>query len=288
MILLEAFLDLDGFREPPTIRKLALKSLELFRRRRTFVGDISPKLGDLDSVDEEQWVHYWRKNPINAWIGGNRSDNARKLFALSGDLFTPTFTVDPESVEIVESMLREVVEYKLADYGERPRVKASTTRKRRTPDPSPVDPDLGTELLYFPDLKIACGHFLHGVTDRDRSVRLQYGHHRLDPARHFIAKATGNSMDGGKNPVRDGDLLLLELMDATHAGSITGETLVIEKQNDAGDNEYVLRKVVKKPDGGYILRAANPAYPDFEADDTMRTLARLKGIIDPDAISPQP
>ena len=77
------------------------------------------------------------------------------------------------------------------------------------------------------------------------------------------------------------DFLLPALRDAAHAGSITGRTLVIERQNDAGDNEYVLRRVLKRPDGRYVLRAANPAYPDFDADDDMRTRAHLKAVIDP-------
>jgi hypothetical protein len=88
-------------------------------------------------------------------------------------------------------------------------------------------------------------------------------------------------MDGGKNPVRDGDYLLLELMSPTRAGSITGNVVAIERQDESGDNQYLLRVVTKTLDGQYVLKANNPAYEDMPATDEMRTLARLRGVIDP-------
>jgi hypothetical protein len=88
-------------------------------------------------------------------------------------------------------------------------------------------------------------------------------------------------MDGGKNPVRDGDYLLLELISPTRAGSITGNVVAIERQDESGDNQYLLRVVNKTRDGQYVLKANNPAYEDLPATDEMRTLARLRGVIDP-------
>jgi hypothetical protein len=105
---------------------------------------------------------------------------------------------------------------------------------------------------------------------------------KLDATRHFIARASGNSMDGGKNPIRDGDYLLLELVSSSNAGSITGTVMAIERQDEAGgDNQYLLRVVTKTKDGSYILKANNPAYEDLQATDDMRTLARLKAVVDP-------
>jgi hypothetical protein len=88
-------------------------------------------------------------------------------------------------------------------------------------------------------------------------------------------------MDGGKNPVRDGDYLLLELMSPTRAGSITGTVVAIERQDESGDDQYLLRVVTKTSDGQYVLKANNPSYEDIPATDEMRTLARLRGVIDP-------
>jgi phage repressor protein C with HTH and peptisase S24 domain len=133
-------------------------------------------------------------------------------------------------------------------------------------------------LPYFPDLRIACGHFRSGRTDVERTIPVPPGHGAVDPSRHFVARATGNSMDGGKHPVRDGDYLLLELVDSDKTGSITGDVMAIERQDASGDDQYVLRLVTKRPDGRYVLKAANPDYPDFEANDEMRPLARLRGV----------
>jgi len=118
----------------------------------------------------------------------------------------------------------------------------------------------------------------------DESCQVGAGHGRLDPARHFVARAIGNSMNGGKQPVQDGDYLLLELIDPTKAGSITGNTLVIERQAAGGEDQYLLRVVHKSPDGRYILRATNPEYPDYEADEGMRTLVRLRAVLTADEL----
>src|SRR5690606_29011849 len=46
-------------------------------------------------------------------------------------------------------------------------------------------------------------------------------------------------------------------------------------------DQYLLRVVMKSPIGGYVLRAQNPDYADMQATGDMRTLARLKEILDP-------
>ena len=94
-----------------------------------------------------------------------------------------------------------------------------------------------TELPFFPNLKIACGHFRTGSADAEEYRTLGTGYGRLDPARHFIARASGNSMDGGKDPIHDGDYLLLEHLGAGCAGSIPGCVLAIERQDEAGADQ---------------------------------------------------
>jgi len=92
-------------------------------------------------------------------------------------------------------------------------------------------------------------------------------------------------MNGGKNPIRDGDYLLLEVIGSDNAGKITGETVAIERQDESGDNQYLLRKVLKDANGQYRLRANNPDYADIlvsdELQEQLRTFARLEAVIDP-------
>ena len=73
-----------------------------------------------------------------------------------------------------------------------------------------------------------------------------------------IAIAIGQSMDGGKTPVADGDYLLLEAVNPGRAGSITNNIMDIERQGLGGINEP-LRKVLKGNSGQYTLRAFNSA-----------------------------
>jgi hypothetical protein len=47
------------------------------------------------------------------------------------------------------------------------------------------------------------------------------------------------------------------------------------RQDETGDDQYVLRGITKSPDSRYVLKAANRDYPDFEANEDMRPLARL-------------
>ena len=61
--------------------------------------------------------------------------------------------------------------------------------------------------------------------------------------------------------------------------------MAIERQDEVGgDNQYLLRVVTKAKDGSYTLRANNPAYEDLQATDEMRTLARLKAVVEPLAL----
>ena len=280
-VLLESLLDNDGFRNPPSVDELAAQALDVFRRRRGLVGDIKKDLRDLDHVPLGKWVAYWKGNPINAWIGGNKARDNRHWFEVRDGRFQPTLQVTKEEFDTFQDMIQELVDYRLAAYEPRlPKPEAEPTSAEILPfhRPQTINAD-SDELPYFPDLRIACGHFRSGRTDVDENCRIAPGHGRLDPGRHFVARAIGDSMNGGKHPVLDGDYLLLELIDPAHAGSISGDTMVVERQDAGGDDQYLLRVVTKSPDGRYVLKATNPDYPDYEADEEMRTVARLKEVL---------
>jgi SOS-response transcriptional repressor LexA len=245
-------------------------------RRRPLLADLADEVRALAPTDSA-WVRYWRANPVNAWIGGNRPLGTTAPFRLEGTNFALAKSVPEEMVPALAAMLQELVDYRLATY----EVRLEPQPVANTVVPFPTRQRDAVELPYFPNLKIACGHFKTGRTDSEEHRALPSTYGQMDPSRHFIARATGNSMDGGKNPVRDGDHLLLELISPARAGSITGNVVAIERQDESGDNQYLLRVVTKTHDGQYVLKANNPAYEDMLATDEMRTLARLRGVIDP-------
>lgn len=135
-------------------------------------------------------------------------------------------------------------------------------------------------LSYYPNIKIACGHFKTGDASDAQQRVAPMGFGVLDPQKYFLAHASGNSMNGGKYPIQDGQLLLLELISPTSAGSLQNCSVVIENHDQSGDDQYLLRDVKKVAEGEYLLIAKNPDYPPLPATESMRTLARLKGIVE--------
>ena len=291
MVLLEAFQELDGWRTTPMLADLAQRSWQVLQRRRPLLADLPVTIADTKDGKSNIWLAYWRKNPITAWVGGRLQSTTPKFFKINGDRFLPTFNVAEHDRETLAALVQELIDYRLASYQDRQTTapvlgtdEQPTTSTTRGNNVIPF-PSKRVQLPYFPDLKIACGHFRSASTEVTEYCSLGEDFGRLDPARHFIARAIGNSMNGGKNPVCDGDYLLLELINPSKAGSITGSVMAIEQQDASGDNQYLLRNVLKSLEGGYILRASNLAYPDMRATDAMRTLARLKAIIDPSDLS---
>lgn len=279
MVLLEAFQELDGWREPPKLTELAEQSWTVMQRRRTFLTDLPDRLAANESGLSSEWMDYWNRNPVNAWVGGNLQSNQRAFFRVVDGKFTPALTVAADSVTDFSNMVQELIDYRLASY-----------QARASAPAAPVVPLLRTkkgnaELPFFPNLRIACGHFKTGTADSEEYRKVSPKLRRLDPARHFIAKASGNSMNGGKSPILDGDYLLLEHVQPTSAGSVTESVMAIERQDAAGDNQYLLRVIKKQPDGTYVLHANNPDYEDMvvtdELKEQLRTFARLKKVLSP-------
>lgn len=276
MVLLEALLELDGLRRAVPLYALAQRSREVMERRSRLLADLSDEMR-ASGANDAVWIRYWRDNPVKHWVGTTEVREAAAPFMFKGEAFALKQHVQEDIVPVLDAMLHELVDYRLAAYEVRLEPPAAASNVM----PFPAKRRDIVELPYFPNLKIACGHFKTGRTDSEEHKALPTSYGALDPSRHFIARATGNSMNGGKNPVRDGDYLLLELMSPARAGSITGNVVAIERQDVSGDNQYLLRVVTKARDGQYILKANNPDYEDMLATDDMRTLARLRGVIDP-------
>ena len=142
--------------------------------------------------------------------------------------------------------------------------------------------EIGITLPFYRNLKIACGHFKASQHDEVKSYFVADSSHsygQLNPEIHFVATASGNSMNGGKHPIEDGDLLLLEWITPSNAGSISGLTMAVETQDETGDDHYLLRVIKKLTNGQYLLVANNPDYTEVLATESMNTFARLKAIL---------
>jgi hypothetical protein len=76
MVLLEAFIELDGFSKPVALDALAEKSFFIIKRRPQFHQDLQDEFRtSMDNYQDikQQWERHWQANPVNAWIGGKQS-----------------------------------------------------------------------------------------------------------------------------------------------------------------------------------------------------------------------
>ncbi|GAB2680695.1 DEAD/DEAH box helicase family protein [Aliiglaciecola aliphaticivorans] len=282
LILLEALLELGAFSEVVSLHDLALRSFEILKRHRPFLSDLPSEfsmVSDIESLETNKWISYWRRNPVNAWVGGNKN-SGKSFFKLENDKFIALFNVPDYLQETFSNMLQEIVNYRFLQYEERLAAKTANTESPPSNvisiDSFPTQP-----IPYFSDLKIACGHFTSSEHEITEIIEVPDNYGKLDSKRHFVAKASGNSMNGGKHPIKHGDLLLLERITPEYAGSISGKTIAIERLDTSGDDQYLLRNVTKIGDQKYKLIAQNLDYEPIDADDSMKTVAYLKAIIDP-------
>lgn len=289
-ILLEAYVALNGFAIPPTVAELAAMSAKVLARHPNLKQhDLSAKEQQA-AADSQTWQSYWRKNPIKAYT--NKNKDGTQWFTLENDTVKATFDVPAEKCELLNNAVFELVEYSLAKYSQRLKVNIATTKQNTEQQADNVtqlefkaladtakEQDNALKLPYFPNIKIACGHFKTGDESDMELMDAPLGAGKLDPQVHFLAHASGNSMNGGKHPILDGDLLLLELITPDKAGSLRGQIVAIERDDIGGEGQYLLRKVNKLSNGQYELIAQNPDYEVMIADESMRTFARFKQVV---------
>jgi SAM-dependent methyltransferase len=131
-------------------------------------------------------------------------------------------------------------------------------------------------LPFFSDLKIACGTLSADSFQTDfacETIEIDNIHGNLDPNRHFVLRADGNSMNAGNAPIKDGDLLLLE---KNEGGTISNQIMAVEYQDETGGTSYALKRITKDGKGKYRLVSVNKDYEDIIVTENMRPLARLK------------
>ncbi len=292
LVLLEALLQLDGFQTSVNIQDLAITSFNVMQRRRSLLSDLPDNFREIEWLAEDKlinsWVKYWKSNPIKAWTGVNKKDGKSVYFKIVNDFFAFHDEVSEIETEVFQSLVNELIDYRYMQYQERLDKRSKTVSKTKTDINKVVSIETARKqtISYFSDLKIACGHFKTSLHDQENVQKLVLPEHygRVDEQKHFIARATGNSMDGGKNPIKDGDYLLLELITPDNAGSINNQIVAIERQDISGDDQYVLRQVKKLSDGHYELIANNPDYLTMLATADMQTFARLKATIKSDEL----
>jgi superfamily II DNA or RNA helicase len=286
LVLLNTLIEQRSLCAKVTVQELSQWSLDWYNQHPHWQSDLPKGHLPLAELTSTQWQTHWRKNPITYWCTAERSG---EIWFHQQDMnFIFNGQVGHQQHDLFHDMSQEIVAWLLANYAAKTCISGSGTsittlsevQDTQQGGKAEGDETKGELISFFPNIKIACGHFKSGTSDSPEQLPLPKGFGRINADKHFVARASGNSMNGGKTPICDGDYLLLEQITAENAAKLSNQIIAIERQNDSGDNQYLLRKALKSADGGYTLRANNPIYDDILASDEMLTFARFKGIVD--------
>lgn len=286
LVLLEAFLELNGLAKPLGLAQLAERSIEVLNRRPALLTDLPADIRKslvYKQLDSAKWLAYWNKNPVNAWVGGNRK-KADVFFEVNQGLFQTKFDVSNQKNNDFADMVQELVNYRFIQYESRlANRKGDAIHDTPTQNVFQLNKNHTLAIPFFADLKIACGHFKSSSHEQPVLIEIPETYGRLDAKKHFVAIASGNSMNGGQRPILEGDLLLFERISSANGGiaSLNGKTVAIERYDITGDDQYLLRTVKKLAHQQYELVAQNPEYQPMVTDSDMHPLATLKSTIDP-------
>jgi len=117
-ILLEAFVELDGLRKELRIEDLAEQSFLLLQRRRLLQQDLPEEFRSAPGADNDLpsgWINYRKRNPVNAWIGGN-TNKAATYFHLNDNKFSYSKNVKNELIDVFGLLVQELASYRLIRY----------------------------------------------------------------------------------------------------------------------------------------------------------------------------
>ena len=154
------------------------------------------------------------------------------------------------------------------------------TLRRSAGNDAPVATHSLGRIPYFPQLAVACGVAAGQVEGHDVQTRIAVETSReLDPRRHFVVRAEGDSMDGGAAPIHDGDLVLCEWATVSEPRQAEGQAVLLTGSD--GDDVLTSIKIPVRKSGRWWLRSANPQHHDRAIDPavTLRVVARVLEVV---------
>ncbi len=139
MLTLLAMLDEDAFPGTLSIEVLA----DAFARRARRAAVLQRDVGDSLHAPADL-IHLIESNPVNAWAGG-RGTGGRAYFAYANRQFSSRLTIASPNREAFQELVRELAEWRLAEYLSRPNSPKATEFTCKV---SHAD---GRPILFLPD-----------------------------------------------------------------------------------------------------------------------------------------
>lgn len=139
-------------------------------------------------------------------------------------------------------------------------------------------------LLTFPTLRAAAGAAAGPVelAPEAETVRLPTS---AKGEGLFAVRAVGDSMDGGKSPIRDGDWLVMRFARGTSYEALDGKVTLLQVPDPDLGFAYQIKRVIRHG-ARWQLRSDNPERPFFEATSETVPIALLVEVIRPEDIGP--
>lgn len=167
-------------------------------------------------------------------------------------------------------------------------------RFSRTPDGFWAEPVQGQVLQLpprglvraYPTLQAAAGaaRGIHAEAPEAEAVRLPTTASGDDV---FAVRAAGDSMDGGRQPIRDGDWLLFRFARGLGLKALIGRVVLVQLDGAPEGHAYQVKRIVDD-NGTILLRSDNAARPSFRATEAMTPIATLVEAISPERLAPRP
>jgi hypothetical protein len=103
----------------------------------------------------------------------------------------------------------------------------------------------------------------------------------------FAVRASGDSMNGGKEPIRDGDWVVLRWARGQGLGAVEGRVALVAMGDPAVGQSHHLKRVVRDGDG-FVLRSDNPTVAPMAAAADTVVLALKVAVVRPEDLAPPP
>jgi hypothetical protein len=103
--------------------------------------------------------------------------------------------------------------------------------------------------------------------------------------RQFAVRVAGASMDGGANPIRDGDWAVFEWARGLGIAALEGKVALVGIGAEEQGPEYHIKRIVRESQG-YVLRSDNPAVEARSARNAV-PYARFVRAVRPEALAPE-
>lgn len=271
MVVLQVLLDAGALGEGLPIAELTSRSFELLLQDPRLHKDVErvKALGGGDEPDPRRFPAYWKENPIDAWTQEPKWFREEE----GGKSLVSLLPVTPETRDAFHVMTQELVDYRLARYFDSKRLDSRTV--------VPLPPRRA--LTAFPSLKAAAGAANDSLasTPEDGRVILPMN---SSGDELFAVRASGDSMNGGARPIRDGDWLVMRYVRGVGIGALEGHIALVRVPVASG-HAYQVKRIVRRGNQ-WRLRSEDPESPSFDVTEDMVPIAQLVEIVPPERVGP--